>query len=108
MRRSRGVIGRARWTSARRRDFTWGIKKLELALVLDNTGSMTQSGKLHGTQDRLHNLLNTLKAPPRSRATSRSRSFRSTPMVNIGTGFKDEPGSTTGSRTSRRPNGTDA
>jgi Flp pilus assembly protein TadG len=40
----------------------WGIKKLNLALVLDNTGSMSQSGKMTALKTAAHNLLNTLQA----------------------------------------------
>jgi Flp pilus assembly protein TadG len=39
----------------------WGIKKLNLALALDNTGSMAQSGKMTALKEAAHNLLTTLK-----------------------------------------------
>jgi hypothetical protein len=39
----------------------WGIKKLNLALVLDNTGSMSSSGKMSNLKTAAHNLLNTLQ-----------------------------------------------
>ena len=39
----------------------WGIKKLELAMVLDNTGSMAQSSKMTHLKTASHNLLTTLK-----------------------------------------------
>ena len=39
----------------------WGIKKLNLALVLDNTGSMSSSGKMTNLKLAAHNLLTTLK-----------------------------------------------
>jgi Flp pilus assembly protein TadG len=39
---------------------TWGIRKLNLALVLDNTGSMAQSGKMTALKSASHNLLDTL------------------------------------------------
>jgi Flp pilus assembly protein TadG len=39
----------------------WGIKKLNLALVLDNTGSMQQSGKMTNLKTAAHNLLTTLQ-----------------------------------------------
>ena len=39
----------------------WGIKKLNLALVLDNTGSMSSSGKMTNLKLAAHNLLDTLK-----------------------------------------------
>jgi hypothetical protein len=39
----------------------WGIKKLNLALVLDNTGSMAQSAKMTNLKTAAHNLLTTLQ-----------------------------------------------
>jgi Flp pilus assembly protein TadG len=39
----------------------WGIKKLNLALVLDNTGSMASSAKMTNLKTAAHNLLTTLK-----------------------------------------------
>lgn len=42
-------------------DVVWGIKKLNLALVLDNTGSMAQSGKMTALKTAAHNLLTTLQ-----------------------------------------------
>jgi len=39
----------------------WGIKKLNLSLVLDNTGSMGSSGKMDALKTAAHNLLTTLK-----------------------------------------------
>ena len=39
----------------------WGIKKLELALVLDNTGSMASSNKMTALKTASHNLLTTLE-----------------------------------------------
>ena len=42
-------------------EVVWGIKKLNLALALDNTGSMAQSGKMTALKEAAHNLLTTLK-----------------------------------------------
>lgn len=39
----------------------WGIKKLNLALVLDNTGSMSSSAKMTNLKLAAHNLLTTLQ-----------------------------------------------
>jgi uncharacterized protein YegL len=39
----------------------WGIKKLNLALALDNTGSMDSSGKMDALKTAAHNLLATLQ-----------------------------------------------
>jgi Flp pilus assembly protein TadG len=42
-------------------EVVWGMKKLNLALALDNTGSMGSSGKMTELKAAAHNLLNTLK-----------------------------------------------
>jgi Flp pilus assembly protein TadG len=39
----------------------WGIKKLNLAMALDVTGSMASSGKMTALKEAAHNLINTLK-----------------------------------------------
>ncbi|MEI8153107.1 MAG: pilus assembly protein TadG-related protein [Hyphomicrobiales bacterium] len=44
----------------------WGIKKLNLALVLDNTGSMASNGKMTNLKLAAHNLLTTLQAAAKS------------------------------------------
>jgi len=44
----------------------WGIKKLNLALVLDNTGSMQQNAKMTNLKTAAHNLLTTLKNAAKS------------------------------------------
>jgi Flp pilus assembly protein TadG len=41
-------------------EVVWGIKKLNLALALDNTGSMDSSGKMAALKTAAHNLLDTL------------------------------------------------
>lgn len=40
----------------------WGTSKLQVALVLDNTGSMAQSGKMDALKTASHNLLKQLQA----------------------------------------------
>jgi Flp pilus assembly protein TadG len=42
-------------------EVVWGYRKLELALALDNTGSMAQSGKITELKKSVHNLLGTLQ-----------------------------------------------
>jgi hypothetical protein len=42
-------------------EVTWGMKRLNLALVLDNTGSMAQSAKMTNLKTAAHNLLTTLQ-----------------------------------------------
>jgi Flp pilus assembly protein TadG len=71
-------------------DVNWGIKKLELALALDNTGSMAQSGKLTQLKTAAHNLLTTLQAAAKQPGDVKVSIVPFDTTVNIGTGFKDE------------------
>ncbi len=55
------LIGQQQITVTATGEVTWGIKKLNLALALDNTGSMAQSNKMTELKAAAHNLLTTLK-----------------------------------------------
>lgn len=56
-----GVIGISSFPVGAHAEVTWGIKKLEVALALDNTGSMASNNKLTELKKAAHNLLNTLE-----------------------------------------------
>jgi Flp pilus assembly protein TadG len=56
-----GVIGVNSFPIGARAEVTWGIKKLEVALALDNTGSMLSYNKMVELKKAAHNLLNTLE-----------------------------------------------
>jgi Flp pilus assembly protein TadG len=55
------ILGYPQVTFSANSTVTWGIRKLNLALVLDNTGSMAQSGKMTALKAASHKLLDTLK-----------------------------------------------
>ena len=55
------VIGHSEMSFGSKSEVLWGIKKLNLALALDNTGSMNSSGKMTALKTAAHNLLDTLK-----------------------------------------------
>lgn len=55
------LIGQSEISFAVTSQVLWGIKKLNLALALDNTGSMASSGKMSALKTAAHNLLDTLK-----------------------------------------------
>jgi hypothetical protein len=84
------VLGHQQISVAANADVAWGIKKLELALVLDNTGSMANNGKLAALKTASHNLLNTLQNAAKKEGDVKVAIVPFDRMVNIGTGFKDE------------------
>jgi Flp pilus assembly protein TadG len=55
------VLGQQEINISATSEAVWGIKKLNLALALDNTGSMASSGKMEALKTASHNLLNTLQ-----------------------------------------------
>ena len=65
----------------------WGVKKLELALVLDNTGSMANNGKLTQLKTASHNLLTTLQNAAKQPGDVKVAIIPFDKIVNIGTGY---------------------
>ena len=55
------IMGQTEINFSASSEVLWGIKKLEIALALDNTGSMESSGKMTALKSAAHNLLETLK-----------------------------------------------
>jgi Flp pilus assembly protein TadG len=55
------VVGQDQVNITASGEVVWGIKKLNLALALDNTGSMASSNKMTALKEAAHNLLNTLQ-----------------------------------------------
>ncbi|MEJ0074732.1 MAG: pilus assembly protein [Alphaproteobacteria bacterium] len=68
----------------------WGIKKLELAMVLDNTGSMAQSAKMTNLKTASHNLLTTLKNAAKKAGDVKVAIIPFDVTVKPGTTYKDE------------------
>jgi Flp pilus assembly protein TadG len=68
----------------------WGIKRLELALVLDNTGSMAQSGKMTALKTASHNLLTTLKNAAKKLGDVKVSIIPFDVTVKPGTAYKNE------------------
>jgi Flp pilus assembly protein TadG len=68
----------------------WGIKKLELALVLDNTGSMASSNKMTALKTASHNLLTTLKNAAKKLGDVKVSIIPFDVTVKPGTSYKDE------------------
>jgi Flp pilus assembly protein TadG len=55
------LLGQSQINFTATAEVLWGIKKLNLVLALDNTGSMSSSGKMTNLKLAAHNLLTTLK-----------------------------------------------
>jgi len=68
----------------------WGIKKLELALALDNTGSMAWSNKMSNLKTAAKNLLTTLKTAAKKDGDVKVAIIPFDTTVKIGAGYKDE------------------
>ncbi|MEA2990896.1 MAG: hypothetical protein QOG83_3607 [Alphaproteobacteria bacterium] len=64
----------------------WGIKKLNLALALDNTGSMASSGKMTALKQAAHSLLTTLKTAEKTPGDIKVSIVPFATDVNVGTG----------------------
>ena len=63
----------------------WGIKKLNLALALDNTGSMASSNKMTALKEAAHNLLNTLQKAEKTPGDIKVSIIPFAVDVNVGT-----------------------
>jgi Flp pilus assembly protein TadG len=68
-------------------DVQWGVKKLELALVLDNTGSMASNGKMAALKTAAHNLLTTLQSAAKQPGDVKVAIIPFDKIVNIGTSY---------------------
>jgi Flp pilus assembly protein TadG len=56
------MMGQSKLNITASGEVVWGIKKLNLALALDNTGSMASNSKMTELKKAAHSLLDTLKA----------------------------------------------
>jgi hypothetical protein len=69
----------------------WGIKKLNLALVLDNTGSMSSNAKMTNLKTAAHDLLTTLKNAAKKPEDVLVSIVPFAVDVNVGTDKVNEP-----------------
>jgi len=73
-------------------EVVWGAaKKIEIALVLDNTGSMSHSGKIDALISASHQFLDLMKKTSRSPGDVKVAIVPFDTHVNIGTAYKDMP-----------------
>ena len=67
----------------------WGYKKLELALALDNTGSMLSANKMTHLKTAAKNLIATLKTASKSPGDIKIAIIPFDTTVNLGTSYKN-------------------
>jgi Flp pilus assembly protein TadG len=79
------VLGQEQINITATGEVTWGIKKLNLALALDNTGSMSSSNKMTELKTAAHSLLATLKTAEKTPGDIKVSIVPFAVDVNVGT-----------------------
>lgn len=77
------ILGQFQMPIKTNSEVQWGTRRLEMALALDNTGSMAQSGKILALQTATHNLIDTLKAASKKKDDIRIAIVPFTTFVNV-------------------------
>lgn len=86
-----GILGVDNFPVGARTQTKWGIGKVEIALALDNTGSMASSGKLTQLKLATLNLLDVLQASAKNPGDAKVAIIPFDTMVNVGTGYVNAP-----------------
>ncbi len=86
-----GIVGFSQLNISASSTATWGMKKLEIALVLDNSGSMNGSNKMSALQSASHQLLSTLQKAAANLGDIRVAIIPFANYVKIGTAYKTKP-----------------
>src|SRR5262245_29264728 len=81
------IVGQTDMNLSVNAEVQWGIRKLEVALALDNTGSMAQSQKMTNLKTAVHTLLTTLKNAAKNPGDVKVAIVPFDTTVNIGTGY---------------------
>lgn len=84
------VIGHDALTIKSKSHSTWGTNTIELALALDNTGSMSSSGKMTALKTASLNLIDIMKDATIATDQIKISVVPFATQVKISTGFKDE------------------
>ncbi|MGV3634592.1 MAG: vWA domain-containing protein [Pseudorhodoplanes sp.] len=84
------LVGTSEMTISATTEILWGMKRLNLALALDNTGSMSSNGKMAALKTAAHNLLNTLEAAAKKPDDIKVSIIPFATDVNVGKSYKDE------------------
>jgi Flp pilus assembly protein TadG len=81
------LLGQSQIDFSASSEVLWGIKKLNLALVLDNTGSMAQNNKMTNLKSAAHDLLTTLQNSAKKPGDVQVAIVPFATDVNVGTGY---------------------
>jgi Flp pilus assembly protein TadG len=81
------MLGQSQISFKATSEVLWGIKRLNLALVLDNTGSMSSSSKMTHLKTAAHNLLTTLQNAAKQPGDVKVAIVPFATDVNVGTGY---------------------
>jgi len=84
------LLGQSQLNFSASAEVLWGIKKLNLALVLDNTGSMASSAKMTNLKIAAHSLLTTLQNAAKRPGDVKVAIAPFAVDVNVGTGYVGE------------------
>jgi Flp pilus assembly protein TadG len=79
------MVGQQQMSITATGEVVWGIKKLNLALALDNTGSMASNNKMTELKKAAHNLLDTLKKAEKTPGDVKISIVPFAVDVNVGT-----------------------
>jgi Flp pilus assembly protein TadG len=85
------LVGQDQLTITATGEVVWGIKKLNLALALDNTGSMSSNNKMTELKKAAHNLLDTLKKAEKTPGDVKISIVPFAVDVNVGIDKVNEP-----------------
>ena len=84
------VLGISEFSVGATAEARWGSKQVEIALALDNTGSMASSGKMNALKAATHNLIDMVRSTVEKAGDAKIAIVPFDTTVNIGTGYKDE------------------
>jgi Flp pilus assembly protein TadG len=83
------VLGLNEFPINARAEAKWGIGKVEVALALDNTGSMASQGKITQLKIAAHNLLNTLQAAAATPSDAKVAIVPFNYQIKLSTAYRD-------------------
>jgi len=83
------LVGAGKFRIGAAAQSTWGVGKVEVALVLDNSGSMNNYGRMTHLKDAAHNLLGVLEVSARTPDDAKIAIVPFDQRVKVGTAYVD-------------------